>query len=318
MPGFKKDHLGVLGLLVFTLVVPLAIQNDYHLNVLVILGINAIIVVGLSLLMGYAGQVSLGHAAFYGLGAYTSGILTATYGLNQPLAWLAALCFSALVALILALATLRLKGHYLAMATLGFGVIVYVFFKEMTWLTGGPSGLVGIPLLKIMGHELTKPVEYFLLIWGILTFVCFMAVNLVDSPFGKSLMAIHTSEAAAQAMGINTMRLKVIVFVLSAVLAALAGVLYAHFVTFISPTSFGFIFSVKLVTMVVIGGMANLWGALAGTVLLTVLPEFLVVLEDYDVIVFGLILVVVMIFMPEGLIRGLLALTRGGNLWRIR
>ncbi len=188
----------------------------------------------------------------------------------------------------------------------------------MTWLTGGPSGLVGIPLLKIMGHELTKPVEYFLLIWGILTFVCFMAVNLVDSPFGKSLMAIHTSEAAAQAMGINTMRLKVIVFVLSAVLAALAGVLYAHFVTFISPTSFGFIFSVKLVTMVVIGGMANLWGALAGTVLLTVLPEFLVVLEDYDVIVFGLILVVVMIFMPEGLIRGLLALTRGGNLWRIR
>ncbi|WP_456432951.1 branched-chain amino acid ABC transporter permease [Thermosulfuriphilus sp.] len=318
IPGLNRHHLGVLGLLIFTLLVPLLVRNDYHLNVLVIVGINGIIVVGLSLLMGYAGQVSLGHAAFYGLGAYTAGILTATYGISPPLAWIAALAFPALVAFVLARTTLRLKGHYLAMATLGFGIIVHVFFKEMIDLTGGPSGLVGIPLFRLFGHEFTRSVEYFLLVWSLLTLICFFSVNLIDSPLGRSLLAIHTSEAAAEAMGVDTMKLKVIVFVLSAVLAALAGILYAHFVTFISPASFGFIFSIKLVTMVVIGGMANLWGALAGAALLTMLPEILVIFEDYDVIVFGLILVLVMIFMPEGLIRGLLSMIRGRSLWPAR
>ncbi len=301
----KRHYLGLLALTLVVLFIGLFNHNDYHFNVLNVVGLQALIVLGLALLMGYAGQVSLGHAAFYGLGAYTSGILTAKYGVSPLLALGAAQIITLTVALLIGLPALRLKGHYLAMATLGFGVIVHVLFKEMIGLTGGPSGLVGIPPFSVLGYTFFSSRAYFFLIWGVFLGALLICLHLAHSPFGRALLAIHDSEAATLSLGYNISRLKLAVFVLSASLAGLAGSLYAHFAMFISPTSFTFLHSVKLVTMVVIGGVASLWGALVGAIVLSILPEVLTVFEDYDVLIFGLILVAIMILLPQGLVKGL-------------
>jgi branched-chain amino acid transport system permease protein len=212
------------------------------------------------------------------------------------------------VALLVGVPALKLSGYYLAMATLGFGIIVYICFKELVWLTGGPSGFVGIPKLSIGTMVLDEPGAYYFLVWGITLGAIAVSLNIVDSRVGRALRAIHDSEPAARASGIHTARLKIWVFVVSAIYASVAGSLYAHFITFISPSSFDFMFSIKLVTMVVVGGMASIWGAVFGAATLTVLPEVLAVFHDFDIVIFGLILMVVMIFMPQGLTRGALDL----------
>jgi len=281
------------------------VRNDYIFNVLTITGLQALVVLGLSLLMGYAGQVSLGHAAFYGLGAYTTGILSAKYGLSPIWGILLAQGLTLTVAFLIGLPSLKLRGHYLAVATLGFGVIVEVIFKESVNLTGGPSGLVGIAPLSLGTYTLTSFKGYYLLVWSVLLFFLLLALHLVHSPIGRILLALHDSEPALRSLGYNIHRLKLGIFLFSASLAALAGSLYAHFVTFISPYSFTFLHSVAFVTMVVIGGIASLWGALGGAVFLSILPEVLSHFEDYEVVIFGIILILVMIFTPEGLISGL-------------
>jgi branched-chain amino acid transport system permease protein len=286
--------------------------NNYYFTLLNIIGIHAILVVGLNLLLGYAGQISLGHAAFFGLGAYTSGILTATWGVNPWLALPAGLVVAGAAAFLVGVPALKLRGYYLAMATLGFGIIVYIIFNQTQELTGGPSGLSGIPSLSVAGFPLDSPDRLFLLIWPVLGVILLLSANLVDSRLGRALRALHDSEAAAQSLGVNTARAKMIIFVWSALYAALAGSLYAHTLNFIAPTSFGFMFSIKLVTMVVVGGMASIWGSLLGATVLTVLPELLVVFHDYEIIIFGGILMVVMIFLPRGLVRGIL------DLWELR
>ncbi len=286
--------------------------NNYYFTLLNIIGIHAILVVGLNLLLGYAGQISLGHAAFFGLGAYTSGILTATCGVNPWLALPAGLVVAGAAAFLVGVPALKLRGYYLAMATLGFGIIVYIIFNQTQELTGGPSGLSGIPSLSVAGFPLDTPDRLFLLIWPVLGVILLLSANLVDSRLGRALRALHDSEPAAQSLGVNTARAKMIIFVWSALYASLAGSLYAHTLNFIAPTSFGFMFSIKLVTMVVVGGMASIWGSLLGAAVLTVLPEILVVFHDYEIIIFGGILMVVMIFLPRGLVRGIL------DLWELR
>ena len=292
--------------------VRLTVANDYYFTLLNIIGIHALLVVGLNLLLGYAGQISLGHAAFFGLGAYTSGILTATYGLNPWLALPTGLAVAGVAALLVGVPALKLRGYYLAMATLGFGIIVYIVFNQTQALTGGPSGLSGIPSLSVAGISLNSPDRLFLLIWPVLGVILLMSANLVDSRLGRALRALHDSEPAAQSLGVNTSRAKLLIFVWSALYAALAGSLYAHTLNFIAPSSFGFMFSIKLVTMVVVGGMASIWGSLLGAAVLTVLPELLTVFHDYEVIIFGAILMVVTIFLPRGLVRGIL------DLWEFR
>ena len=178
--------------------------------------------------------------------------------------------------------------------------------------TGGPSGLAGIPNLSLAGFELNTPKRLFLLIWPVLGGVLGLSANLVDSRTGRALRALHESEAAAQSLGVNTARVKLKIFIWSALYASIAGSLYAHTLNFIAPSSFGFMFSIKLVTMVVLGGMASIWGSLLGAAVLTILPEILPMFHDYEVIIFGAILMVVMIFLPRGLVRGLL------DLWELR
>jgi branched-chain amino acid transport system permease protein len=288
----------------------LATENTYYLQIMTFIGINTLLALGLNMLMGYTGQVSLGHAAFYGIGAYTTAILSGTYGMNPWLALVCAVAAAVLIAFIVGLPTLRLSGYYLAMGTLGFGMIVNIVLREWAGVTGGASGFVGIPMLEAGALVFMSGAGYYFLVWGIVFAAMIICRRLLASRTGRALRAIHDGENAAVAIGINTHVLKLEIFMFSAALGAVAGFLYAHFVLFISPESFGFMFSIKIVTMVVIGGMASVWGALLGAAVLTLLPEVLHGFAEYEMIVFGLILMVVMIFMPQGLTRGIMDMIR--------
>lgn len=293
-------------LILLAILVRIFVGNTYYLQTLTLIGINTILALGLNLLMGYAGQISLGHAAFFGIGAYTTAILTTKFMISPLLALPVAILLAASVAYFVGIPTLRLSGYYLGMGTLGFGMIVNIFIREWDSFTGGASGLVGIPELVTPFVSFANPGDYFLLVWAVLIFFFAASSRIMDSRVGRALRAIHDNEAASGILGVDTRDLKLKIFVLSAVMASVAGFLYAHMITFISPGTFDFIASVRMVTMVVIGGMASIWGALFGASLLTMLPEWLHSFADYEMMIYGLILMVVMIFMPQGLTRGLL------------
>jgi len=284
----------------------LMVENSYYLQIMTFIGINTLLALGLNMLMGYAGQVSLGHAAFYGIGAYTTAILSGTFGISPWSALVCAVSGAVFVAFIVGLPTLKLSGYYLGMGTLGFGMIVSITFREWSSLTGGSSGFVGIPLLEAGSISFESGKNYFFLVWSVVFVAIVLCRRILSSRMGRALRSIHDGENASMAVGVNTHFLKLQIFMFSAALGAIAGFLYAHFVLFISPESFGFMVSVKIVTMVVIGGMASVWGAILGASLLTLLPEVLHSFQEYEMIIFGLILMVVMIFMPQGLTRGLL------------
>ena len=434
MPGLSLPTLLPFAIFIVIYAVVPRFAGDKHLTMFIYIGIYAILALGLNLLMGYAGQISLGHAAFFGLGAYTSAILTVRpiqpevipgfsvgvglmagfavlIGLTRitgwrllvgaagllvaawiarlllmgtPMAVLAyavvlaltgfviranwwksaiagavgalviAIChgylgrvferggaspwnamvvgifFTGLIAYLIGGQVLRLKGHYLAMATLGFGIIVEIVFKQWIAVTGGSSdGIYGIssidlpgPVRKLFqmvgGGPLEPKQQYFYLVWGFVFITLVLAVNIVRSRVGRAFRAVHGSEVAAETLGVDTERYKVQVFVLSAALASVAGSLYAHNagIGYISPSEFSFLVSVQLVAMVVIGGMASIWGALFGATMIQYLknwvlnvgksdPHFFgLTLNGLEPLIFGSILILVMIILPQGLVRG--------------
>jgi len=301
----RSQQLQLLAFFLTVVLVPVFIRNPYYLHVLVCIGIHVIIATGLNLLMGYAGQVSLGHAGFYGIGAYTSGILTATYGWSPWLAMPVALALTCTVAYVVGKPTLRLKGHYLAMATLGFGIIVAVLLRQMSWLTGGASGLVEIPGISIAGRVVETDVQYYYFVWVFVALLLVVFANLVDSRPGRALRALRESELAAGMVGVDTASYKVQAFVISAAYAGIAGSLYAHSsMRFLSPQPFGFHTSIALLVMVVLGGEGTLWGPVLGAATITAIQEVLRPFNDYDIVVYGLLLVVLMVVMPGGISRG--------------
>lgn len=315
--GALKRHAGLWVFAAALALLPLALANDYYINVLILCCLNALIVMGLNMLMGYAGQVSLGHAAFFGLAAYTTAVATATLGLPIPVGILAGVGVSSLIAWLIAIPTLKLHGNYLAMATLGFGIIVSIVFNEAVDVTGGPSGFVGIPRLALFGYAFASDLSYYCLVAAMLWLTTLVSTRVINSRTGRALRAIHVSESAAETMGIDIAKHKRFVFVLSAVYAGIAGTLYAHHLTFVAPSSFGFNFSVQLLTMVVLGGMASIWGAVAGAFFLTSLPEFLRMFEEIDILIYGGLLIACMLFMPDGLAGGARAvLRRVKGTWR--
>ena len=284
--------------------VPLIVTDPYYLTMLIFIGIYAIATMGLNLLMGYAGQISLGHAAFFALGAYVPAILTTRFEVPCIAAAALAVALASAVAYVVGLPCLRLKGHYLAMGTLAFGEIIHIVLNAEVELTGGPSGIAGIPMLGIGDLSVDSDIKYFIVVWVIFLILFALTRNIINSRPGRALQALHGSEQAASAMGIDVAGMKLTVFVLSAAYAALAGVLYVHFVTFISPQAGDIMFSIRMVTMVVVGGMGHLWGGLLGAALLTVLPEMLSYFEDYDMLIYGGILLVMVMFLPGGLTQG--------------
>ena len=300
---------GMLALAAALALLPLVFANNYHYEVAILVGLNAIVAVGLNLLIGYAGQISLGHAGFFGVGAYGSAILSARYGWPPLAALAASTALTAALAYAVGRPILRLKGHYLAMATLGLGVIVSIVIATEDRLTGGPDGM-GVPPLAAFGAALSGERAWYALVAALLVLSVWLALNLIESPHGRALRALHGSEVAAEAIGIDSARHKVLAFVLSAVFASVAGSLTAHYSGFITPSRVTFLHSIELVTMVVFGGMASTFGAVVGAALLTGLPQLLTVLKEYEMVVFGAVLMATMIFFPKGLVPSLAAAAR--------
>jgi branched-chain amino acid transport system permease protein len=299
----------LLALAAVAALLPLLLANNYAYEVAILVGLNAIVCVGLNLLIGYAGQISLGHAGFFGLGAYGTAILAARYGwpvwLSMPTTMLAI----ALLAWAIGRPILRLKGHALAMATLGFGIIVSIVLATEDRLTGGPDGMSVPPIPGLQGEK-----AWYWIVAASLIACVWLARNLVDSPRGRALRALHGSEVAAGALGIDAAAHKLNVFVISALFAAAAGALSAHYAGFITPAKASFLHSVELVTMVVFGGMASTFGAVVGAAVLTTLPQLLTVFKEYEMVLLGAVMMATMIFMPRGLVPTLeaaLAAARG-------
>lgn len=302
--GFRRDLLACGGFLALLLLLPHLLANDYYVSVLILGCLAAMVAVGLNLLIGFAGQISLGHAAFVGIGAYASGLLTAQAGWPVLPAILCAVAITVASAWLIGIPTLKLSGHYLAMATLGFGIIVSIVFNEAVDLTGGPSGFVGIPRLELLGFTFDTDLSYYRLLAALLAVQMLVFQNIIRSRAGRALRAIHTAEAAARCMGVDVAGAKLFVFTLSAGAAGLSGALYAHYLEFVAPSSFGFLHSVQYIVMVVLGGMGNAWGAILGAFFLTALPEFLRAFEDVETLLYGAILILSMMFLPEGMAGG--------------
>lgn len=295
-------------------VLPLVVTGKYALGLAIQIGVNAIVCVGLNLLVGFAGQISLGHAAFFALGAYGAALLAAKADLPTWSTLPIVAVIVGLMAYAIARPILRLKGHYLAMATLGVGIIVALVLNREVWLTGGPDGL-DVPTLRLFGERVREPLTWYYIVAAALLLAMGLARNLIDSPAGRALRALGTSEVAAETLGIDVARAKALVFTVSAVFAVVAGWLFAHAERFVTPTEAGFLRSVEFVTMVVLGGMSSTAGAVVGAAILTLLPHILAHADDYRHVLIGAILVGTMIFLPRGLVP---SLTERLTAWRGR
>lgn len=306
----NTSNKGLLGLTAVLVLLPWVLPNGFYYDVAIRIALNACVVIGLNLLMGYKGQISLGHAGFFGLGAYASAVLTSRYEWPPLLALIVGAFMTALLAWAIARPVLKLRGHYLAMATLGLGIIIsIVIVNEGAW-TGGPDGM-SVGAFSVFGFDFTDEKRWYGLAALVLLVLSWCALNLIDAPAGRALQAIHGSEVAARVAGIDVTASKVRVFVLSAALASAMGSLSAHYVGFVTPGLAGFFHSIELVTMVVVGGMASVFGSIVGAVILTMLPQLLSTFEGWETVVYGVILTLTMIFLPKGLVPTLrLRLTR--------
>jgi len=286
--------------------IPLFVSNSYIYDVVIRIGLAAVAVIGLNILMGLAGQISIGHAAFVAGAAYTSAILTSVYHWPTIAAIPAAAAAMTVLALLLAVPMLRLNGHALTIATLGLGLIVQiVLVNEVAW-TGGPDGLA-TPPLTIGGIAIDTDVRWYAVVATVLLIAMTLSRNLDRSAAGRALRTVRDSEIAASAAGIDTYRLKVRAFVVSAAFAAVAGALSGHYTGFITPDMTSFLKNVELATMVVVGGRGSTLGAVLGAALLTALPQLLGAYADYEMVVFGLILMMTMIFLPNGIVPSIAA-----------
>ncbi|GAB4403433.1 MAG: branched-chain amino acid ABC transporter permease [Rhodoferax sp.] len=308
----QSPFFGLLIMAVVLLLLPLVLPNSFYTDLAIRMMFNAVIVLGLNLLIGFAGQISLGHAGFLGIGAYASAILPTHFGWPPLVAMGAGALAASGLAALLAKPIFRLKGHYLAMATLGLGIIINIAARTETQWTGGPDGMP-MPELTILGWALSGDKTWYAVAAGLLLLSVWASLNLIDSPFGRAMRALHGSEVAARVMGVDIARYKMAIFVLSAFFASLMGSLMAHYVGFVTPNIADFFHSIELVTMVVVGGMASVYGSVVGAILLTALPQALASFEGWETVAFGAILMVTMIVLPRGLVPTLAAKFGRGN-----
>jgi branched-chain amino acid transport system permease protein len=303
-------HRAALLVMAALIALPWIEPDKFALHVLSLIAIASIAAMGLQVLLGYSGQLSIGQAAFYGIGAYTSALLTAK-GVPFPLALIGAGVAAAMASLLMVPIT-RLTGAYLAVATLGFSIIVYLFIKNEEWLTGGSYGFIGIPRAELFGYVLRDPKSSYYLNVGVAAVVYFIFARIEGSRFGRAINAIRQDADAARASGIRVTLLKSECFVIAAFVAGLAGSLYAHEVRYLAPNDFTFWKSIEILIMVVIGGVCSLAGAILGAAVVIGLPEYLRAIGDYRMLVFGAILIATMLFGEGGL--AALATTLGRRL----
>ncbi|MEM6761647.1 MAG: branched-chain amino acid ABC transporter permease [Pseudomonadota bacterium] len=284
-------------------------DSNFTLRVASLVFIYGLAAIGLNILVGDAGQVSLGHAGFLGIGAYATAIGPASLGVHPLLAALAGIVLAALMALLVGRPVLRLKGHALAVATLGFGILIAMALSNEAWLTGGPDGM-RVERLTLFGWRVRGATNWYIITAVVLIIGALIATSLRESPTGRALRAVHDSEIAAQTAGIDVARYKTIAFVISAVYAATAGALLSLFEGFVTPDVAGFLTSIELITMVVLGGMGSVLGAVVGAAILTALPQFLTVFQEYEHMMLGLIMMVMMICLRAGIVPSILKLVR--------
>lgn len=298
---------------VVTLALPVFLDGK-QLGIYVLAGLAAMVTVGLSLLMGQAGQISLGQASFYAIGAYTAGLLS-VHGTPPVLGLAAAPVMAAAFAAVVGIGVLRLRGHYLAFATLAMQLILLSVLAQSTW-AGGAIGLQGVPRLSVGGFELDEDIQYAYLTWAGLAVVLLVAHNLVRSRPGRGLRALATSEVAAAASGVPVGRYRLAVFTLSAAFAGLAGGIYAFYLGYLGPGSFPVLLSIEYVVMAVVGGLGTLAGGVAGAVAIVLLVQVLNELGTspgmpsyapsvLSYAVYGLLLVVVVLWLPHGIVPAL-------------
>jgi branched-chain amino acid transport system permease protein len=291
-------------------IVGLVLPSNYYFRVGALVLISAIAVVGLNLLLGFAGQVSLGHAGFLGIGAYAVALLPARLGVPTLAALVLGAAFSGLLALAIGRPILRLKGHFLAVATLGFGILVAMVITNEAAITGGPDGMP-VPRLELLGARIRTPETWYWIAGGSLLVAILLAQNLIASSTGRALRALHDSEIAAQSAGIDIARAKGIVFSISAIYASIAGSYLALLNGHITPDVASFLHSIELVTMVVLGGMGSLAGSLVGAAVLVILPQVLTVFHEYEHLLLGIFIILVMVYLREGIVPTLARLVGG-------
>jgi len=282
---------------------------EYLLHILIISGIYIILTLSLNLIVGYTGLPALGHIAFACVGAYTSSLLALNFGVSPWIGLLIGACLAALLGLIIGIPSIRLKGDYLAIATFGFGVIVYSVSKNWVELTRGPMGLPGIPKFSLFGFELQPVWTYLILVIVFVALTGFAINRIVHSPFGRILRSIRDDEIASLSIGTNVNKYKLIVFIIGASFAGIAGSLYAHYITFIDPSSFTAMESIAVLLMVVFGGMGSIRGSFVGVLVLVIFPEMLrflgmpsSVAAPLRQMIYGLLLIVLMLKRPQGII----------------
>lgn len=300
---------GIAAFSIFIMVLPFIFSTSFYITKATFAGIYTIIAVGLGLLMGFAGQISLGQAAFYGIGAYSTAILTTTYGLNPWMTLFISLAAPALLAYLLGHTMARLHGYYLAMATLAFGIVIHVLLTEWKSVTKGASGFFGIPKIELFGFTFRQGISYYYLVWAFALIVIIISLNIIHSRIGRALRSIHDSEVASSAMGVDTGKYKMQVFIISSMFAGLAGWLFAHMSYSISPGSFGLNGSILFLTMVVLGGATSIWGAVWGALLISVISIVVhtagshvsFITSDFEQVLYGFIMMLIVIFLPQGL-----------------
>ncbi|PIC80729.1 branched-chain amino acid ABC transporter permease [Sporosarcina sp. P18a] len=302
--GYRR--LGLLIGVIALLMIPLGITNPYFMYVINLILIYILLVLGLDLIVGYTGQVSIGHGAFFGVGAYIAAIFSTKLGLSFWFTLPIAILATAIIGFIIGFIGLKLIEEYLVMATLAFGTIIWLVFLNWTDVTGGPMGIALIPSPPAMNFGIfqlsfTQYADYYpLLLFFVVVAIIFTKL-LINSGFGRACTAIRDDELAAQSMGIPVFRTKVVMFTISAAYCGAAGTLYAHFIHVVSPETFNFTMSVTILTMVMIGGQGSIIGAVLGASLLTIFSEALRATPELRMLIYGLLIVIMMMFFPRGI-----------------
>ncbi|WBU61311.1 branched-chain amino acid ABC transporter permease [Paracoccus albus] len=314
----RLSHKSATLLVLIPLIVlaPIFFPSSFYYRVGSLIFINGLAVTGMVILIGYAGQISLGHAGFAGIGAYSCALMPVHWGIPPVLAAVLGAAISAVLAWLVGRPILRLKGYYLAVATLGFGILVYMVLTNETWLTGGPDGMTvtdsGLrDLAESVGIDLKNSQFWYWLCAIVLVVGVWLALNLQDSPTGRALRAVHGSEVAARTVGVDVAKYKLQAFVISAVYASAAGSMVALQNEFVTPDVAGYMHSIEWVTMTVLGGAGSVLGAIFGAVILTTLPQVLTAFAEYEQLLLGLIMMLVMIFMRDGLLPSIMKRIRG-------
>jgi len=298
----RKLNLTLFALCAFAVVgVGFGVSNEYYLGVATLMMINALNTAAFNVLLGYCGIISMGQAAFYGIGSYVAAVLSVQYGLHPMFTVLIAPIVAFAVAWVVGYPVLKLHGHYLAMATLGFGMIIYIFMNEFDGITGGPSGFMGIGDMNFFGIELTSEKSFYIFMSGFFL-LCVFLYEVFDKSFlHYKLKFIKNSESACRSYGINVARTKLMVFASVAAITALNGVFYTYYTHFISPVSFSFKYSISLLCMATVGGLGYISGGIVGAIFLGFIPEVFATFEDFEMIIYGGLLAVVIMFFPGGI-----------------